>query len=54
MNARCEVLVVVRIQVEFFCIVKPCSVMVGYQHFRGPCCLYVQVEVTGNGKNGNR
>jgi hypothetical protein len=29
----------------------PCSVVVGYQCFRGPCCLYLQGEVSGNGKN---
>jgi hypothetical protein len=34
------------IQVEFFWIVTPCSVMVGYQRFRAPCCLHVQGEVT--------
>jgi len=26
------------------------SVAVGYQCFRGPCCLHLQGEVTGNGK----
>jgi len=32
------------IQVEVFWVVTPCSVVVGYQCFRGPCCL--QGEVT--------
>jgi hypothetical protein len=29
-----------------------CSVVVGYQHFRGPCCLHLQSEVAGMGENG--
>jgi len=29
----------VKIHVEFFCVVMPCIVVVGYQRFRGPCCL---------------
>jgi hypothetical protein len=32
-------------QVEVFCVVTPCSVVVGYQHFRGLCCLHLQGEV---------
>jgi hypothetical protein len=36
--ARFEVIVVVNVQVGFW-VVTPCSVVVGYQHFRGPCCL---------------
>jgi hypothetical protein len=43
-NARFEVLVVVKIQVKFFCVVIICSVVVGYQHFRGPCCIHFLVE----------
>jgi len=23
-----------------FWVLTPCSVVVGYQHFRGPCCLH--------------
>jgi hypothetical protein len=30
---------------EFFEVVTPCSVVVGYQSFRGPCCLLLQGEV---------
>jgi hypothetical protein len=30
------------VQVEVFWVVTPCSVAVGYQHFRGPCCLHLQ------------
>jgi hypothetical protein len=26
---------------EFFLVVVPCSVVVGYQRFRGPCCLHL-------------
>jgi hypothetical protein len=37
---------VVRIQVEIFRVVMPCSVVVGYQRFRGSCCLHLQGEVT--------
>jgi len=25
-------------QGKVFCVVMPCSVVVGYQRFRGPCC----------------
>jgi hypothetical protein len=32
------------VQVEVFCIVTPCSVVVGYQRFRGPCCLVAVVN----------
>jgi hypothetical protein len=27
-------------QIEVFWVVTPCSVVVGYQRFRGPCCLH--------------
>jgi len=33
------------IQVKVLWVVIPCNVAVGYQHFRGPCCLHLQVEV---------
>jgi len=26
--------------------------MVGYQLFRSPCCLHLQIEVTGGGQKG--
>jgi hypothetical protein len=32
----------VMFQVEVFWFVTPCSVVVGYQRFRGPCCLHLQ------------
>jgi hypothetical protein len=36
---RFEFLMVVKNQVEFLWVVMPCSVVVRYHHFRGPCCL---------------
>jgi len=33
--------VVNNLQVEVFWVVTPCSVVVGYQHFRGPYCLHL-------------
>jgi len=32
-------------QVEFFCFVTPCSIVIGYRRFRGQCCLHLQDEV---------
>jgi hypothetical protein len=32
----------VKFQVEVFWVVTSCSVVVGYQRFRGPCCLHLQ------------
>jgi hypothetical protein len=29
-------------QVQIFCIVTPCSVMIGYQHLGEPCCFHLQ------------
>jgi len=37
-----------------FWIVMPCSVVVGYQRFRGPRSIYLQGDVTGDGKKGYR
>jgi hypothetical protein len=34
-----EAFTVMTFQVEVFLVVTPCSVVVGYQRFRGPCCL---------------
>jgi hypothetical protein len=42
----------VNIQVEVFRVVKPCSVVVGYQRFGGPCCLHLQGEANGAEKGG--
>jgi hypothetical protein len=37
-------IVVVVFQVEVFSVVTPCSVMLGYQRFRGPCWLHLHPE----------
>jgi hypothetical protein len=37
-----EAFMVVMFQVEVFWVVTLCSVVVGYQHFRGPCCHHHQ------------
>jgi hypothetical protein len=39
---RLVIFTAVKIPVEVFCVVMPCSVVVGYQRFRGPCCLLPQ------------
>jgi hypothetical protein len=39
------VFTVMKIQVVVFWVLMPHSNMVGYQHFRGPCCLQLQGEV---------
>jgi hypothetical protein len=36
-----------KIQEEFFWIVTPCSVVVGYQFFIGPFCLLLEREDGG-------
>jgi len=37
-----EALTVVMLQVKVFWVVMPCNVLVGYQRFRGPCCLHLK------------
>jgi hypothetical protein len=37
--------------VKVFCVVLLCRVVVGYQCFRGPCCLHLQGEVARMGEN---
>jgi hypothetical protein len=39
---RHEAFAAVKNQVEVFWVVTPCRVVVGYQLFRGPCCLSIQ------------
>jgi hypothetical protein len=36
---------VVMIKVEVFWVVTPCSIVVGYRRFGGPCCFHLQDEV---------
>jgi hypothetical protein len=38
----------VMFQIEVFWVVMFCSIVVGYQ---GPCCLHIQGELAGMGKN---
>jgi hypothetical protein len=40
-NVIFEAFTAVKIQVEVFWVMSPCSVMIGYQLLRGPCCLHV-------------
>jgi hypothetical protein len=47
--ARFEVFTVEKIQVEVFWVVTPCSVVVGYQRFRVPCCLHLNPENLSRG-----
>jgi hypothetical protein len=35
----------VKIQVEVFWVVTPCSVVVGYRRFGGPCCIHLCCRV---------
>jgi hypothetical protein len=42
----------VMFQVQVFWVMMLCNVVVGYQHFRGPCCLCLQGEVAGVGESG--
>jgi hypothetical protein len=42
----------VKIQVEVFWVVMPCSVAVGHQNMRGPCCLHLKGEVNVAGEKG--
>jgi hypothetical protein len=39
-------------QVAVLRVVTPCSVVVGYQRFGGPYCLYLQGEVADVGEIG--
>jgi len=39
-----EAFMAVMFQVEVFWVVMPCSAVVGYQHFWGPCFFHLQGE----------
>jgi hypothetical protein len=41
---RSEVFMV-RDWVMVFWVMMPCNEVIGYQHFRGPCCLHLEGEV---------
>jgi len=40
--ARFKVFKTLKVQVEVFWVVTSCSVVAGYQRFRGSCCLHLQ------------
>jgi len=42
-----EAFTTVIFQVVAFRVMTPCSDVEGYQRFGGPCCLYLQGEVSG-------
>jgi hypothetical protein len=42
--SRFQVFTAVKIHVEVFWVVTPCSVVVGYERFGRPCCLCLQGE----------
>jgi len=37
--------------VEVFWVLMLCSIMVGYLHFIGPCCLHLWDEISNMGEN---
>jgi len=39
---------VVKIQAEFFWVMTPCGTVIGYQSFRGLCCLHLQGGIGGS------
>jgi len=43
-----------RLEFVVFWVVVPCSVVVGYQHFRGLCCLPLQGWSAWWMESGNR
>jgi hypothetical protein len=46
-NVRFEVLMMVKFHFKAFWVVMLCGVVVGYQCFRGPCCLHLHPEGGG-------
>jgi len=47
-----EAFMTVMFQFKVCWVVMPCGVVVGYQCFRGQCCLHLQGEVNKMGENG--
>jgi hypothetical protein len=45
-NVTSEFLTAANIHFEVFWILTPCSVLAGYQHFGGPCCLHLRVKTS--------
>jgi hypothetical protein len=48
-DARFEILMVMKIQVEVFWAVTPCNAAAGYQCSGGLCCLQLHPEDKGTG-----
>jgi hypothetical protein len=42
LDENSETFTAVVFQVEAFCVVTPSGVVLGYQRFKGPCCLHLQ------------
>jgi len=40
-----EAFTAVKIHVDVFWVVTPCSAVLGYQHFGGPSCLHLQDDI---------
>jgi len=43
-----EVFTAIKIQVEVYWVVTPCSVAVGYHRFEGPCCPHFTLSFGGS------
>jgi hypothetical protein len=50
-DTRFEVYKSVKVQVEIFCVVTPCNVVVGYQRFGGPYWLHLHATRRHNPKD---
>jgi len=50
LDAKFEVFTAIIIQVQVFCVVTPCSVVVGYQSFGGHRHIHLQGEVCDGSK----
>jgi len=43
-HVRLKVFTVMKIQIVLYCVLTPCSDIVGYQCFRGPCYIHLHSE----------